>query len=73
MRFQPAKCNMMLTNTVADLEGIQGVRSNSPLESNYLIFMGNFKKFCVHLGKRTGISTFEPPLEKSWIRPRNKR
>ena len=32
---------------VADLEGVQGVRSNPPLEPNYFIFMGNFKTFYV--------------------------
>ena len=31
--------------TVADLEGVQGVRRNSPLDTKYFIFMGNFKKF----------------------------
>ena len=29
---------------VADPEGVQGVRSNPPLELNYFIFMGNFRK-----------------------------
>ena len=38
-------------NTVADLEGVQGVRSNPPLEPNYFVFIGNFKKFGVKLGK----------------------
>ena len=37
-------------NSVADLEGVQGVRSSPPLESNYFIFVGNFKKLCVKLG-----------------------
>ena len=32
--------------SVADLEGVQGGRS----EPNYFIFMGNVKKFCVKLG-----------------------
>ena len=31
--------------TVADLEGVQGVCSNPPLEPNYFVFMGNLKKF----------------------------
>ena len=38
---------------VADLEGVQGICSNPPTGSNYFIFMGNFKRFCVTLGKRT--------------------
>ena len=38
---------------VADLEGVRGVRSNPPPDPNYSIFMGNFKTFCVKLGKRT--------------------
>ena len=42
-----------MTLSVADLEGVQGVRSNPPLDQNYLIFMGNFKIFCVKLGQRT--------------------
>ena len=29
--------------SVADLEGVQGVRSNPPLEPNYFVFMGNLK------------------------------
>ena len=31
---------------VADLEGVQGVHSNSPLWPNYFIFMGSFKVLC---------------------------
>ena len=27
-----------------DPEGVQGVRSNPPLQLNYFIFMGNFRK-----------------------------
>ena len=34
-----------LEASVADLEGVQGVRSNPPLEPNYFVFMGNLKKF----------------------------
>ena len=30
---------------VADLEGVQGVRSNPPPDPNYLIFMGNLREF----------------------------
>ena len=30
--------------SVADPEGVQRVRSNPPLELNYFIFMGNFRK-----------------------------
>ena len=56
-------------SSVADLEGVQGVSSNPPLDPKYFIFMGNFKRFCVKVGKRTPFSTFEPPLQKSWIRP----
>ena len=32
---------------VADLEGVQGVHSNPPLDPNYFIFIGHFKRFCV--------------------------
>ena len=32
------------STTVADLEGVRGVHSNPPLEPNYFIFMGKFKK-----------------------------
>ena len=31
--------------SVVNLEGVQGVRSNSPQDQNYFIFMGNLKKF----------------------------
>ena len=51
---------------MADLEVVQGVCSNPHLEPNF-IFMGNFKYLGVELGKRTPFSTFEPPLQKSWI------
>ena len=44
--------------TVADLEGVQWVHSNPPLDQNYFIFMGNFKRFFVKLGKRTPLSFF---------------
>ena len=30
---------------VADLEGVQGFRSNPPLEPNYFVFMGNLETF----------------------------
>ena len=46
-------CHRDLWNLEADLEGVQGVCSNPLLEPNYLISMGNFKKCCVKLGKRT--------------------
>ena len=36
-----------IRSSVADLEGVQGVRSNPPLGPNYSIFMGNFKTFCI--------------------------
>ena len=39
--------------SVADLEGVQGVRSNPPLEPNYSIFMENLNRFCLKLSKRT--------------------
>ena len=32
---------------VADLEGVQGVRSNPPLKRNYFFFMGNSMRFCM--------------------------
>ena len=31
--------------SVVNLEGVQGVRSNSPQDQNYFIFIGNLKKF----------------------------
>ena len=31
--------------SVVNLEGFQGVRSNSPQDQNYFIFIGNLKKF----------------------------
>ena len=31
--------------SVADLEGVQEVRSNPPPDPNYLIFMGNLRDF----------------------------
>ena len=53
---------------MADPEGVQGVRSNPPLELNYFIFMGNFRKNEATLRKQTPLSEFEPPIQKSWIR-----
>ena len=53
---------------VADPEGVQEIRSNPPLELNYFIFMGNFRKNEAKLRKRTPLSEFEPPVQKSWIR-----
>ena len=32
-------------------------------------FHREFKEICLKFGKRTPISAFEPPLQKSWIRP----
>ena len=49
-------------------QGVQGVRSNPPLELNYFIFMGNFRKNEATLRKQTPLSEFEPPIQKSWIR-----
>ena len=57
---------------MADTEGVQGVRSNPPLELNYFISMGNFRKNEAKLRKRTPLSEFEPPIKKSW-RKRNIR
>ena len=34
-----------MVKSVADIEGVQGVRSNPPLEPNYFVFMGNLKRF----------------------------
>ena len=47
--------------TVADLEGAQGVCSNSSLEPNYFIFMGKFMKNQIKWGKRTPLVTSIPP------------
>ena len=52
---------------VADPEGVQRVRSNPPLELNYFIFMGNFRKNEAKLRNRIPLSEFEPPIQKSWI------
>ena len=54
--------------SVADPEGVQGVRSNPPFGLNYFIFMGNFRKNEAKLEKPTPLSEFEPPIKKSWIR-----
>ena len=54
---------------VADLEGVRGVRSNPPLGPNYFKFMGKLKKIQVKCSKRTPLRGFEPPFQKSWIRP----
>ena len=46
--FFVLKFNISVNNfqsSVADLEGVQGVRLNPPLEPNYFVFMGNLKKF----------------------------
>ena len=45
---------------VADPEGVQGVRSNPPLELNYFIFMGNFRKNEAKLRKRTPYLNLNP-------------
>ena len=62
--------------TVADPEGVQGVRSNLPLRQNYSIFMANFQKNQekiannqVQSTNQTSLCKFEPPTKKSWIRP----
>ena len=46
--------------SVADPEGVQGVRSNPPLELNYFIFMGNFRKNEAKLRKRTPYLNLNP-------------
>ena len=47
--------------SVADPEGVQGVRSNPSLELNYFIFMGNFrKKNEAKLKKRTPYLNLNP-------------
>ena len=43
-----------IKQTLADLEGVQGVRSNSPLDPNYFIFM-EFQEICLKLGKRISL------------------
>ena len=45
---------------VADPEGVQGVRLNPPLELNYFIFMGNFRKNGAKLGKQTPFLNLSP-------------
>ena len=54
---------------VADPEGGQGVRSNPPFRQNHFNFMGIFMKVQVKVPKRTPLWPFEPPHQKSWIRP----
>ena len=59
-----------LLGPVADLEGVRGVRSNPPLGPNYFRFMGKLKKIQVKCSERTPLLRgFEPPFQKSWIRP----
>ena len=55
--------------SVVGPEGVQGVRSNPPLRPNYLISMDNFKKNYAKSRKRNPQCEFEPPLQKSGIRP----
>ena len=55
-----SKAFKMVPVAVADQEGV--------LELNYFIFMGNFRKNVTKLRKRTPLSEFEPPIQKSWIR-----
>ena len=45
---------------MADPEGVQGVRSNPPLELNYFIFMGNFRKNEAKLRKQTPFLNLNP-------------
>ena len=45
---------------MADPEGVQGVRSNPPLELNYFIFMGNFRKNEAKLRKRNPFLNLNP-------------
>ena len=49
--------------SVADLEGVRGVHSNPPLEPNYYIFMGKFKKIWMKIGKRTPLVNLNPPFK----------
>ena len=44
MRVALGKMCFGIANAVADPEGVQGVRSNPPLELNNFIFMGNFRE-----------------------------
>ena len=46
----------------------RGFAQTPPLELNYFIFMGNFRKNEATLRKQTSLSEFEPPIQKSWIR-----
>ena len=46
--------NVKLGIAVADLE------LEPPLDLNYFIFMGNFKRFCVKLGNEPHFPAFEP-------------
>ena len=55
--------------TVANPEGVRGVQTNPRLSLNYFIFMGNFRKKWSDCTNRTPLSLFEPPIQKSWIRP----
>ena len=46
----------------------RGFALTPPLELNYFIFMGNFRKNEANIRKKTPLSEFEPPIQKSWIR-----
>ena len=51
----------MAENSVADLEGVRGVRSNPPLGPNYFKLMGKLKKIQVKCRKRTPFLGLNPP------------
>ena len=65
--------SLIYTSSLADTEV---ARLDPPLRHSYSIFMGNFQKNLdkilnnqVQLPNRTPLCKFEPPIQKSWIRP----
>ena len=54
---------------VEDLEGVRVDRLNPPLEPNYFTFMGKFMKNLLNDENNPPFDGFEPPFQKSWIRP----
>ena len=68
MNFQTlsglCRSGICLAKSVADPEGVQGVRLNPPLRPNYFISMGIYLKSWVKPTKRTPLCKFEPALQE---------
>ena len=73
--FQASSLFSQTVLAVADLEGVQCVGLNSPLDPNYFIFMGNFKKKKIKkkLGKQIFLNLnpsseiLDPPLTGQFV------